>query len=68
VTYAVALMALAVGLVLGSLLGTRHARELHAENEALRRALRHVRGIAFNAQLLGVARYIDAMLADEAGA
>jgi hypothetical protein len=62
------LVGVAIGFIPPILLGTRHARELRAENDALRSALRHVRGITFNAQLLGVARYIDGVLADEAGA
>lgn len=68
-TLIVAAFALAIGLITGSLLGARHAEELHAENAALRRTLRYVRGASIQHPELGrLRRYLDAALDDEAGA
>ena len=67
-TWIVALFALALGLVFGSLLGARHAEDLHAENDAFRVALRHVRGVTIQHHGLGhLRRYLDQVLDDEAG-
>ena len=61
------LVGVVIGFIPPILLGTRHARELHAENEALRRALRHVRGIAIQHPELRLRRYLEQVLDEDAG-
>ena len=68
-TFVVALFALAIGWTAGTIFGTRHAEELHQENDRLRTALRYVRGAAIRHPELGRLRgYIDRALDDEGAA
>jgi hypothetical protein len=57
------------GLLLGAMLAAAGRADADAENRQMRIALRHIRGILANTGVLPtVARYIDRILDDEAGA
>jgi hypothetical protein len=58
-----------VGVFAAIVITAPEERELEAENRNLRTALRHVRGTLANSGTLpSLARYIDRVLGDEAGA